>query len=148
MWINKPFKDTYPITSKYGLRIHPIEKVSKFHKGVDIGMPEGTPIIAPVDGYFEAANQVNPVNGNLKGYGKYGKLFFKTEQGNNAMLLFGHLSDNEIVKERKVIAGQLLALSGNTGSSTGAHLHLGLFIHDQEAGDYMPVDPEKYINFA
>ncbi len=107
-----PLKHYKRITDRFGYRIHPIFKTRTFHFGVDFSARKGTPVYAPADGVVEFAKR-------KKGYGKFMLLThpfgFKTA--------YGHLSrfakrEGDIVKK-----GELIAYVGNTGRSTGAHLH-------------------------
>lgn len=108
-----PLKKTF-ITSKFGYRQHPILKKRKLHTGVDFKAAIGTEVYAPADGIVIKSRSFDP--------GGYGKMIvishnfgFKT--------LFGHLSDT-FVKEGDIISkGSLIGLTGNTGKSSGPHLH-------------------------
>lgn len=102
------------ITSAYGMRVHPISGVTKKHDGIDLSAPIGTPIIAPADGFVEYSAMSNTGYGYLvilsHNYG------FKTR--------FGHLLDKTIVNAGQFVKkGQIIGFSGNTGYSTGPHLH-------------------------
>jgi murein DD-endopeptidase MepM/ murein hydrolase activator NlpD len=135
MWLPKPYKISARITSPFGDRIHPITKEKKFHKGVDIGLPEGTELFAPLDGEITAGKDVS-------GYGNWLQLRSKTDQGTEVVFLFAHLK--EVVLKSDVKKGELIALSGNTGASTGAHLHFEVRIFNGK--DYNLVDPDKYFD--
>lgn len=87
------------------------------HKGIDLAMKEGTDILSPVHG--EISRIVDYGTENI-GQG----IFIKTEDGNEVIL--GHLSEIDVHKGQIVEIGQKIAESGNTGHSTGAHLHIGL----------------------
>ena len=86
------------------------------HTGVDIAVPIGTELYSPVDGVVSKI--VNQPSGLGKG------LFIKTETG--YQFIFGHLSEFKVKLGQIVHHGDLIALSGSTGRSTGPHLHLGL----------------------
>lgn len=102
------------VTSKYGERIHPITKQKKFHNGIDIAMPENTKI------YNVLAGKVYKVYENKTG-GK--QLIIKHINGYYTG--YAHLNKNDFFKEgENVSVNDIIALSGNTGMSTGAHLHL------------------------
>ena len=135
MWIKKPYIDNFKITSPFGERVHPITKEKKMHNGIDIAMPEGTKLYAPTSG-------IVGVFSDPKGYGNYISLDAVTEQGTRVQFIFAHLQKALVNSGDKVIEFQEIALSGNTGASTGAHLHLGLKIN----GKF--VNPVDYINFA
>ncbi len=101
-------------TSGYGYRIHPITGVKTFHDGVDIANREWTPIYAPADGVVSKAHS------STGGYGKVIVL----EHGNSGYVTkYAHLNDMLVVKDAVVKRGELIAYMGNTGRSTGSHLH-------------------------
>jgi len=119
------------ITSKYGMRLHPIQKVMKMHKGVDLSAPEGTPILAPENGKIL---NIRPNNG-----GAGNTLYLAGSEGRE--WIFMHLSSFKAQKGDLVEQGQEIARSGATGRVTGPHLHLELKINGSH------VDPASLINF-
>ncbi len=102
-----------PITSGFGPRIHPISGEPDFHEGIDIEVPEGTDVYASCAGRVIAA-------GRHSGYG----LYIVVEHSNGYRTLYGHLSEIGVYRGQFVEGGQRIARSGNTGNSTGPHLHL------------------------
>src|SRR5690606_8831488 len=105
----------YKLTSDFG-DIDSAHSVP--HNGIDLSMPIGTPIFSPTDGVVK-----NIVDYGDKNIGK--GIIIETEDGST--LILGHLSDTTNVEVgQSVEFGDLLALSGNTGRSTGAHLHVGM----------------------
>lgn len=106
MAIASPTKGKLHMTSPPGDK-----RGSGFHKGVDIAMPVGTPLYAVDNGVV--TNMENP-----GGYGHY--LMLETPYGS---FVYGHLSEFAVKSGSKVIAGQLIAKSGNSGHSSGPHLH-------------------------
>ena len=126
LWI-KPLKGR--ITSKYGTRIHPTLKVPKFHNGIDIAAPNGTPIKAPQDGTVIAVWEDN-LNG----------LAIKIKHTNEWTTGYAHLSSQSVNKDQKVKQGDVIGAVGSTGRSTGNHLHLTL---RDDMNKYS--DPEKSI---
>lgn len=100
------------ISSGFGNRYHPIDHKMKFHAGVDIAVPLGTPVDAAADGTIEFAGW----NG---GYGNL--VIIRHPDGRETR--YGHLSKILVSEGEKVSAGQEFALSGSTGKSTGPHLH-------------------------
>ena len=137
MWLKKPYIKHVEITSPFGERIHPITKKIKLHTGVDLGMPSGTKLFAPMDG--EVISGVDK-----GGYGNYLILEAITKQSTRIQFLFGHLK--KVLKKGKVTAWEEIALSGNSGSSTGAHLHFEIRIWDGQK--YSFENPINYIDFA
>ncbi len=100
------------ITSGVGMRIDPIDRKLRHHNGIDIAIPEGTPV-TPV------ASGVVIFSGQRPGYG-YTVL---VEHHNGMISLYGHNSRLEAVVGQAVDRNSVIALSGNTGRSTGPHLH-------------------------
>jgi len=119
------------ITSPFGMRNHPIEKVFKAHQGVDINASKGDPIYAAAAGIVEFA-------GYSKGYGYNVKI----DHQNGFRTIYGHSSKLLVKKGDKVAKGQKIALVGSTGNSTGPHLHFEIRIGNT------PVDPTEYLNFG
>lgn len=114
-----PYQGTYRITSKVGNRKSPGGVGSTNHKGIDIAMPIGTPVYAQTDGVVTAGFQQTVKNGKKKGAGNY--VYIKNAEG----LRFGsfHLDSKSVKSGDSVKKGQLIGYSGNTGGSTGPHLH-------------------------
>lgn len=101
------------ITSKYGNRIHPVTGVKKFHNGIDIAAPTGTHVLAPASG--KVINRYyNSTGGN--------QLIIKHDNGFQTG--YAHLHKIHVSVGDRVEQGELIAEVGNTGASTGAHLHL------------------------
>ncbi|MBC7222518.1 M23 family metallopeptidase [Candidatus Bipolaricaulota bacterium] len=100
------------ISSSFGPRIHPIYGVPSFHTGIDIAVPEGTPVRA-------AAGGTVTFSGWQEGFG----LLVVIDHENGYETYYGHLSRLLVAPGQSVSAGEIIALSGNTGLSTGPHLH-------------------------
>jgi rare lipoprotein A len=119
------------ISSGYGMRLHPISGINKFHDGVDYPASTGTPVVSPMAGI------VTGVKYEKSGAGKYVVVESLDSQGRKVEHTFMHL-DQQIVKEgQQVAAGQQVGTVGNTGRSTGAHLHYRTRINGQSVN---PVD--------
>jgi hypothetical protein len=124
-WLTKG-KKTTPQTQKPGPKdkgkagIWPVnsKSITQYqegsHHGVDVGVPIGTRLVAPEGGEVIAAGTSNG------GYGKYVKI--KTPDGKEIIL--GHMSQINVNPGQQVKPGQLVGLSGNTGNSTGPHVHI------------------------
>lgn len=117
------------ITSKFGYRTHPTTKQYKLHTGIDIGVGSGTNVLAAADG-------VVTISGNHTAYGKY----ISINHGGGVGTLYAHNSQLLVSVGQSVKKGQVIAKSGNTGWSTGPHLHFEVLINGS------PVDPMKYFN--
>ncbi|MBN1962770.1 MAG: M23 family metallopeptidase [Deltaproteobacteria bacterium] len=103
------------VTSGFGLRKHPILGYSRAHNGIDYGVPVGTKVFAVGDGKVTRT-------GWRSGYGKYVQI----RHANGWASEYGHLSKILIKTGQKVSQKDIIALTGNTGLSTGPHLHYGL----------------------
>ncbi len=100
------------LTSGFGPRIHPISGQPSFHEGIDLEVPEGTDVYAACAGRVIIAGRHN-------GYGLYVVL----EHSNGYRTLYAHLSEIVVYRGQFIEGGQRIARSGNTGNSTGPHLH-------------------------
>lgn len=100
------------LTSRFGMRSHPILGGYRMHSGVDLAAPAGSPVSSPAAGVVSFANWRG-------GYG----LLVTVEHGNGMQTRFGHLSRLLVSSGQKVTRGQILGLVGATGRATGAHLH-------------------------
>jgi murein DD-endopeptidase MepM/ murein hydrolase activator NlpD len=102
-----------PIGDRFGMRSHPILKIRRMHTGIDILVNNGENIYAPGDGIVVKAN-------NRSGYGKT----IEIDHGHGYTTLYAHLSKLKVKQGQSVKRGDLLGLSGETGSlATGPHLH-------------------------
>ncbi len=106
-------KDLKRVASGYGMRMHPIYKTVKMHTGMDFTAPVGTEIYATGNG------TVSKYELNGRGYGHN----LTINHGYGYETLYGHLSRAVVKPGQKVKRGDLIAYVGNSGSSTGPHLH-------------------------
>ena len=106
----KPLHGT--ITSEFGMRVHPIYGIPLFHQGIDIAAVTGTKVQTTGDGMVAYA-------GTSKGYGNV----IAINHGYGYKTIYAHLSKLLVHQGQKVTRGQRIALSGNSGASTGAHVH-------------------------
>ncbi|MEL6606749.1 MAG: M23 family metallopeptidase [Bacteroidota bacterium] len=118
------------ISSPFGLRMHPIYKVPHRHTGVDIAAPIGTRIYATGDGVVKRVKQ------GLTGYGNY----VDVEHGYGFMTRYGHMQTFTVKRGDRVKRGQCIGYVGNTGTSTGPHLHYEVRKNNR------PVDPVHYFS--
>jgi murein DD-endopeptidase MepM/ murein hydrolase activator NlpD len=120
------------ITSKYGKRIHPVTKVAdRFHNGIDIAGPIGQKIVSPANG--KVIQTYNHEFGGIT-------LIILHDNGFESRMC--HLNKVLVATGERVTQGQTIAEVGNTGRSTGPHLHYGIRNAKKEY-----VDPETVINF-
>ncbi len=116
------------VVSTFGWRVHPTLGIKQEHTGIDLDVPEGTVVHASAPGrvYFY---------GEQPGYGNV----LIIEHANKWYSLYGHLSSSLVYVGQYVEAGQRVAMSGNTGISSGPHLHFEL------RNVEIPVDPMRYL---
>lgn len=107
------------ITSKFGYRIHPVTKKLSFHTGIDIANDEGTPIAAALPGIIKDV-------GVSDAYGNYVLM----DNGGGVETFYGHCEKVIAPKGAVVRAGDIIAKLGNTGISTGPHLHFEIRVNN------------------
>ena len=112
------------VTSYYGYRVHPISGGKDYHTGVDIGMAQGTEILAGHDGTVTLA-------GNAGGYGLCVAIEGEAYEGHTLTTKYGHCSQLLVSVGQEVKAGDVIAKVGSTGNSTGPHLHLEVLVDGQ-----------------
>jgi len=115
MKLSEPWPDGYHINARspYGPRRHPITGRIRFHRGVDVALPDGTPLTAPADGVVVH-----------KGSGPSGGITLILKHSDDLFTVYYHLSKpSHLLKGSRFEAGEVVAHSGNTGQSTGPHLH-------------------------
>jgi murein DD-endopeptidase MepM/ murein hydrolase activator NlpD len=120
-------KDLKRVASGYGMRIDPVYHVRKFHQGMDFSAPIGTEIYA-------TGNAKVKFSGWKQGYGNTVIL----DHGFGYETLYAHLYKSLVRKGQKVRRSDIIALVGNTGKSTGPHLHYEVRLNGK------PVDPRNY----
>ncbi len=116
-----------PVTSLFGMRFHPILHILRLHAGIDFGSPIGSLVRAAADGKIEIA-------GPVSGFGNHIRI-----QHDGFETSYSHLSEipDSIKPGVTVKQGDIIALSGNTGLSTGPHLHFEYYLN-REAVDPLP----------
>lgn len=119
------------VTGSFGERIDPFNGEGAFHSGVDIGTSYGHPIVAPADGIVTLTD-------NMGGYGKT----IMIDHGNAISTRYGHLSGFAVTAGQKVQRGDVIGYVGESGRSTGPHLHYEVRINDT------PVNPYKYLRMT
>lgn len=119
----KPFGNNYKVTSPFGERIDPKLGIKKMHNGIDFACPEGTPIRAVLDGKVIAAGFENDGD-HGQGYGR--RIWQECKiNGSTVLVVYAHLSVIDKCHGEFVCQSGHLGFSGNSGKSTGTHLHLG-----------------------
>jgi murein DD-endopeptidase MepM/ murein hydrolase activator NlpD len=121
----------FRLTSAYGVREHPILGGERMHKGLDLAVAAGTPVLAPADGVVEKASW----------FSSYGN-FIEIAHGGNMETRYGHLSGYNVVAGQHVHKGDVIGYVGSTGRSTGPHLHYEVRIGGEA------VDPTPYMQMG
>ena len=117
------------ISSPYGIRFHPIFNTKFFHRAIDIANKRNTPIVATADG-------IVVFSGWMRGYGNV----IAIEHGKKYRTVYAHLAKSLVKKGEFVTKGQEIAKMGNTGRSTGPHVHYELHLNKR------PINPMKYLS--
>ncbi|WP_255484250.1 M23 family metallopeptidase [Granulicella sp. 5B5] len=119
-----------PINSGFGEREDPVlgNGEGEFHKGVDIGSPDGTPVHAPANGRVIKAS-------NGGGYGNE----IEIDHGNGIVTVYGHLQGFNVIEGQVVVKGEVIGYVGHSGRATGSHLHYEVDIHGTA------VNPHRYL---
>lgn len=123
--------------SGYGMRMHPIYKVRKFHSGCDFSAPTGTPVYSTGEGVVRMADYDG-------GYGKC----IEIDHGFGFVTKYAHLSAYSVKVGQKVKRGQLIGKVGNTGTSVSSHLHYEVIKNGQKVNPigyfFNDLSPEQY----
>lgn len=126
-----PSRSSRGISSYYGMRLHPIYGYYRMHTGIDIGAAHGTDIISSADGV------VTSVIYNEGGYGWYIMVY----HGDGITTLYAHCSKVIAKVGQKVKQGQVIALVGSTGASTGPHIHFEVRVNGKHTNPLDYVKP-------
>jgi murein DD-endopeptidase MepM/ murein hydrolase activator NlpD len=116
------------VGSSFGERQDPFNGEGKFHSGIDIEAPYGTPVRAAADGESTGESMGS-------GYGKQVVL----DHGHDLLTIYGHLSAIAVLPGQHVTRGQIIGYVGQSGHATGPHLHYEVRVHN------VPVNPHKYL---
>jgi murein DD-endopeptidase MepM/ murein hydrolase activator NlpD len=117
-----------PVTGSFGERIDPFNGEGAFHSGIDIGAVYGQPVMAPAEGVVEFADFMG-------GYGRAVIL----DHGHGITTRYGHLKSFAVFPGQHIHRGDTIGYVGDSGRSTGPHLHYEVRINDT------PVNPHKYL---
>lgn len=127
--LGEPLHQVYETNSGFGARNDPLNNRTGVHEGIDFGAPFGSPIYATGEGVVTLAGP----------WDRYG-LTVDIDHGNGISTRYAHLSRIKVREGQKVTRSTVLGLLGNTGRSTGAHLHYEVRVADT------PRDPIKFIS--
>lgn len=116
------------LNSRFGWRSSPTSGASTFHKGIDIGKNNGEPIVAPANGTVTFV-------GRQSGYGNCVEI----RHANGISTMYAHMKSYTVKRGQEVKRSDVIGYVGNTGRSTGPHLHYEVRVNG------VPVDPMKYI---
>ena len=123
-----PLTGAMKVTSPYGERVHPIIGEEAFHRGIDLRARYGSPLLAPADGVVLYTGTKT----------EYGNVLIVLH-GSGIATVYGHLWKFAVQPWQRVSRGQLLGYTGNTGFSTGPHLHFEV----RQGGE--PTDPLEWL---
>lgn len=130
-------RDLKRTASGYGRRIDPVYKVAKFHRGMDFSCDLRTPVYATADGKIVSARW-------QQGYG----WTVEIDHGYGYRTRYAHLHSFKVKPGQNVVRGELIALSGNSGKSTGPHLHYEVIVKGRHVNPinyyFMDLDAEGY----
>ena len=130
-------KDLKRTASGYGYRIHPIYQTRIFHKGMDFACDIGTPVYATADGVVKNARYE-------RGYG----YIVTIDHGYGYETRYAHLKSMNVKRGQHVVRGETIALSGNSGRSTGPHVHYEVLLRGNPVNPayyyFMDLDAEQY----
>lgn len=131
-----PFAGKFPVTQLFGANPQIYSRFGKpGHNGLDFGLPLGTPVLASAEGI------VDKIGYDEKGYG-----YFILIRHDGFATLYAHLSEIQVSLHQRVSPSQQIGLSGNTGFSTGPHLHFELRVPGAP-GSYSrgEIDPSPFF---
>jgi len=116
------------VTSNFGYRISPFTGLRQMHEGMDIANAMGTVVLSPANGIVSRVDRENGLGKNIT-----------INHGYGILTKYGHLSETYVHVGKRVKRGEKIAAIGNTGRSTGPHLHYEIVVNG------VNINPEKYI---
>ena len=141
-----PFDSRFTLTSPFGMRLHPVYGVPRFHRGVDL-------VVAPANGPIHAFTPGEVLHAQMgvpgSGFGNYG-IVVAIRDKYGFLHCYAHLSSAAVVPGQQVKQGQRIGNQGNTGVGTGAHLHYEIRKTSGPSYGYTPteagvVEPAQYL---
>lgn len=150
MKFKRPVDDKFPVSATYGKwgpywGFHMLKDGTWIkgqlngqgqHKGIDFAVPIGTEVLAMADGFVAKSGWEN-IRDPKQGFGQRVRQQIVNEKGQTMTVVYGHLSTIHVLAGHQLHAGDRIGLSGNTGHSTGAHLHVELV---DSRGQYHPIE--------
>jgi murein DD-endopeptidase MepM/ murein hydrolase activator NlpD len=131
-------EDLTRTASGFGYRMHPIYKIVKFHEGMDYTAPVGTPVYATGSGTIELVTRSRRGSGNQ----------IVINHGYGLKSVYAHLNEIKVRQFRTVKRGDVIGTVGNTGLSSGPHLHYEVLFNEKPVNPvnfyFMELSPEKY----
>ena len=124
-----------PVSSEFGMRLHPVLRIMRLHEGIDFASNCGSPVYAAAAGEVIMATPESQAGG----YGNQLLIDHGLQRGGVDLITTSSHLSRFVVTGGHVSAGQLVAYSGNTGTSTGCHLHL------ETREDGIPVNPRLWL---
>lgn len=127
------------LSSTFGWRTHPIYNTKRQHRGVDVAGSIGVPVVSAADGVVSYAGQM----------GGYGNVIMITHSSNGSIFttVYAHLSKISVSTGQGVDKGGYIGAIGNTGASTGPHLHFEVHVGNWTASGPSAVNPLRYVSF-
>jgi len=139
-FVGSPFAENWipNVTCHFGYRFHPITLTREMHTGLDIGKPEGTPILSGAPGVVVFA-------GDMGGYGNTVIIeYIDEERGIGVRILYAHMADIDVAMGDVLEIGTIIGTVGSTGVSTGPHLHIEVQINEN-GGAWRYINPLFFI---
>jgi murein DD-endopeptidase MepM/ murein hydrolase activator NlpD len=140
-----PNKQLTAIASGFGMRVHPIYKVIRLHRGIDFAAPKGTAVYATADGEVISVDEK---------FNSYGKIVI-IDHGFGYTTRYAHLQAFAVKEGQKIKRGELIGYVGSTGLSTAPHLHYEILVNGKQIdpvhyffSDLSPVEYEKVTELA
>jgi hypothetical protein len=135
---NYPFEGDYPISSPFGWRT--LQGKTSFHEGTDYKLPCGTPLYSTADGVVVETGTNGIDNGGILDWSTPAN-YVVISHANGWKSYYWHMDNVAVERNQTVKLGTYIGTSGNTGISTGCHLHFGMY------KDGVPKDPEFVLNY-